>query len=404
MYLIVGQGAAGTSAAKILRRLDPATPVTMVTAEEDYFYNRVDLPDIIAGKYEPAAAELQGARDFQMLGITCRMGVAVQRIHAGEKVAQLASGEELKYKKLLIATGSTPLLPRLPGIDARGICQLWTMEQARSITRAARDAREAVVIGAGLIGLKVATALASHGLKVTLIEKLPRIMPRQLDDTAAEIISNALRRAGIELLLDTEVEGLLSDDGRVTAVEAGGRRLACQMVVVAVGVKPNTELAQTADVAVNRGIVVDRRQQTSVADIYAAGDVAETVDPFTGQPAVPAIWPAAVREGELAGHNMAGYPLEYEGSVAMNAVEIAGIPLVSIGDVEGAPGDEALVTQGAGFYRKLVLHEKTVRGVLCVGDIRHSGVLGAQIIRQTEIADPTVLVFPHFSFAHLIDN
>jgi NAD(P)H-nitrite reductase large subunit len=384
--------------------LDPATPLTMVTAEGDYFYNRVDLPDIIAGKYEPAAAELQGIQDFQALGITCRMGVAVQRICAPEKIVQLASGEELKYEKLLLATGSEPLLPRLPGIDARGVYQLWTMEQARSITRAAGDAGKAVVIGAGLIGLKLATALATRGLKVTVIEKLPRIMPRQLDDAAAQLVSNALRRAGIELMLDTEVEGILSGDGRVAAVEAGGRRLVCEMVVVAVGVKPNTELAQTAGIAVNRGIVVDRHQQTSVADIYAAGDVAETLDSLTGQPAVPAIWPVAVRQGEVAGYNMAGHPLEYEGSVAMNAVEVAGIPLISIGDIEGEPGDEALVTQGAGFYRKIVLRGKTVRGVLCLGDIRHSGVIGAQIIRHTEISDPALLVSPQFSFAQLIEN
>jgi NAD(P)H-nitrite reductase large subunit len=384
--------------------LDPATPLTMVTAEGDYFYNRVDLPDIIAGKYEPAAAELQGVPDFQALGITCRMGVAVQRICAPEKIVQLASGEELKYKKLLLATGSAPLVPRLPGIDARGVYQLWTMEQARSIVGAVREAGKAVVIGAGLIGLKVATALAMRGLKVTVIEKLPRIMPRQLDDAAAQVIGNALCRAGIELMLDTEVQGVHSENGQVRAVEAGGRRLACEMVVVAVGVKPNTELAQTAGVAVNRGIVVDRHQQTSVADIYAAGDVAETADPLTGQPAVPAIWPVAVQQGEVAGHNMAGNPMECEGSVAMNAVEVAGVPLISIGDIEGMPGDEALVTQGAGFYRKIVVRGKTVRGVLCLGDIRHSGVIGAQISRQTEIADPSLLASPQFSFAHLIEN
>jgi NAD(P)H-nitrite reductase large subunit len=404
MYLIIGQGAAGTSAAKILRQLDPAAPVTMVTAEEDYFYNRIDLPDIIAGKYEPAASELQGIEGFRTLGITCRMGVSVQAIHAQQKIAQLASGEELKYGKLLFATGSAPLVPRLPGIEARGVYPLWTMAQARRIAWAARDASKAVVIGAGLIGLKMAVALASRGLKVTVIEKLPQIMPRQLDDAAATIVGDALRSAGIGLMLNTEAGRILSGSGVVAAVEAGGKRLACQIVILAVGVKPNAELAKRAGVAVNLGVVVDKYQQTSIANIYAAGDVAETLDPLTGKPTVPAIWPVAIRQGEVAGHNMAGRPMEYEGLLAMNAVEIAGIPLISIGDIEGAPGDEAVITQNANFYRKIVLRDKTIRGVLCLGDIRHTGVIGAQVIRQTKISDPSLLASPEFSFAQLLDS
>jgi NAD(P)H-nitrite reductase large subunit len=278
------------------------------------------------------------------------------------------------------------------------------MEQARRIAYAAKRASNAVIIGAGLIGLKVAVALASRGLKVTVIEKLPQIMPRQLDDVAAKIVDSALRCAGIDVMVDTDVRSIVSRNGAVAAVEAGGRQVACEMVIVAAGVKPNAELAKAAGVAVNGGIVVDKYQQTSIPDIFAAGDVAVTMDPLTGKPTTPAIWPVAIRQGEVAGHNMAGHRMEYEGMLAMNAVEIAGIPLISIGDIEGTSGDETVTTQAAGFYRKLVLRDRRIRGVLCLGDIRHAGVIGAHIIRQTEIADPSLLASPGFSFAEVVNS
>jgi NAD(P)H-nitrite reductase large subunit len=403
MYLVIGQGAAGASAANTLRRLDTATPITIVTAEKDYCYNRVDLPDILAGKYEPSAAELQGVESFRSLGISCRMGTRVQAVHPQEKIVQLASGEALKYTKLLLATGSKPIIPRLPGLDARGIHTLWTMEQARAISGAASRSSSAVVIGAGLIGLKAGLALASRGLRVTIVERLPRVMPRQLDGRAATIISDALRQAGIELLLDTEVRSIVAEDGVVSGVKIGARRLACEIVLLAVGVKPNTELAEAAGLSVNFGIIVNRNQQTSVPEIYAAGDAAETSDSLTGGPKVPGIWPVAIRQGEVAAHNMAGYEMFYDSPPAMNAVEIAGVPLVSMGDIEGAPGDEVLTTQAGNSYRRLVLRDRTIRGVLCLGDIRQAGVIGAQMIRQTELADPSLLASPQFSFAHLID-
>jgi len=404
MYIIIGQGAAGTSAAKTLKRLDPATPVTMITDEQDYFYSRIDLPDIVAGKFEAAESELQGADAFRELGIVCRMNERITAIHPDEKTVELASGERLKYSKLLLATGSLPVIPPLPGREAKGVYALWTMTQTREIAQAAQSARSAVVIGAGLIGLKSALALAERGLEVTVVEKLSRVMPRQLDDTAANVIADAVCGKGVALMLGTEVKAITMRDGAVTGVELEGRDLACDMVLMAVGVKPNVELAQAAGIEVGRGITVDTSQQTSVADIYAAGDAAETIDPLTGKRVVPAIWPVAVEQGEVAACNMTGGQAEFKGGVAMNAIEIAGVPLVSIGDFEGETGDEVL-TSGAGTsYRKLVLRGSRVRGVLCLGDIRQAGVIGSQVLRQAEVNDASSLISPHFNFASLVDS
>jgi NAD(P)H-nitrite reductase large subunit len=404
MFIIIGQGAAGASAARTLKRLEPATAVTMITDERDYFYSRIDLPDIIAGKFAAAESELQGADAFRELGIVCRMNERVTAIHPDEKTVELASGERLKYSKLLVATGSLPVMPPLPGREAKGVYALWTMAQIREITQAAQSARRAVVIGAGLIGLKSALALAARGLEVTVVEKLSRVMPRQLDDTAANVIADAVRRKGVAVMLGTEVKAIIVSNGVVTGVQLEGVELACDMVLMAVGVKPNIELAQAAGIEVGRGIIVDACQQTSVVDIYAAGDVAETIDPLTGRRVLPAIWPVAVEQGEVAASNMTGGQTEYQGSVAMNAIEIGGVPLVSIGDFEGEAGDEVLTSGVGTSYRKLVLRGNKVRGVLCLGDIRQAGVIGSQVLHQTEVTDASSLISPHFNFASLVNS
>ena len=404
MHIIIGQGAAGASAARKLKQLDAAAPVTMITEEQDYFYSRIDLPDIVAGKLEAAESELQGAEAFRELGIVCRMHERVAAIHPQAKAVELASGERLKYDRLLLATGSRPLMPPLAGSPANGVYTLWTMAQSRQIAQAAQSAQSAVVIGAGLIGLKSALALATRGVQVTVVEKLARVMPRQLDDTASRVIADAVRGKGIEVILGGEVEAITSQNGSVTGVRLEGRELPCDMVVMAVGVRPNVELARAAGIEVQRGIIVDLQQQTSLADIYAAGDVAETIDPLTGKRVIPAIWPVAVEQGEVAACNMMGAQAECKCGVAMNAIEIAGVPLVSIGDIEGEAGDEILSSGPGTGYRKLVLRGSRVRGVICLGDIRQAGVIGSQVLRQNEVDDVSRLISPHFNFAHLVNS
>lgn len=403
MHIIIGQGIAGATAANTLRKLDPENPVTIITDEVDYLYSRVDLPDIIAGKHEPAEAGLQNAEDLAAAGINCLMGERVTAVAPAQKTVDIASGGRLKYDKLLIATGSLPVIPALSNSDSRGVYSLWTMRQAQAIITAARAARNAVVVGAGLIGLKTALALRARGLHVTVVEKLPRVMPRQLDDAASEMLADRLRTSGVAIRVNTGVDGITAANGMVHGVEVGGGVTPADMVIMAIGVKPNIGLAVAAGISTGHGITVDEFQQTSVPDIYAAGDAAETIDNMTGKLTVPAIWPVAVEQGRTAAYNMAGQKKAYNGRiVAMNAVEIAGMPLVSLGDIEGQPGDDILVAHRHDAYRKVVMRDKTVRGVLCVGEIRQAGVLGALISRQADIEEIERLVSPFFNFADLI--
>lgn len=402
MYIIIGQGIAGATAANFLRKLAPQTPVTVITNEQDYLYSRIDLPDIIAGKYDLATSTLQKAEDFASAGITCIMGETVAAVLPAQKTVELASGKSLQYDKLLLATGSLPLVPALPGVASSGVFSLWTMHQAKEIIDATARVQSAVVVGAGLIGLKIALALKVRGLNVTVIEKLPRILPRQLDDMASDMLADCVRDKGVEILVNTSVDGIVASNGAVSSVNAAGCVIPAEMVIMAIGVMPNMELAAVAGIKTGRGITVNECQQTSQPDIYAAGDVAETVDSLTGYLTVPAIWPVAAEQGRIAASNMAGHKKLYDYMAVMNAVEIGGMPLVSIGDIDAQPEDDILTEQRSDAYRKVVIRNKKVRGVICLGDIRQAGVIGRLISRRVDTAELERLISPRFSFADLI--
>ena len=402
MYIVIGQGIAGSTAATMLRKQDPHTPVAVITNELHYVYSRIDLPDIIAGKYEPAASVLRTAEDFAKAGIECLMGETAVALLRDEKAVLLSSGRRFQYDKLLLATGSLPVVPPVPGAGAPGVYSLWTLQQAGEIFAATGKARSAVVVGAGLIGLKTALALKKRGLNVTVIEKLPRLLPRQLDDEASDMLAESVREEGVEILVGMGVDAISVDSGAVSGVNAGGRVFPADLVVMAIGVKPNIGLAVAAGIETGRGITVDEFQRTSDPDVYAAGDAAETLDPLTGDRTIPASWPVAVAQGRIAASSMAGGRATCDGMVAMNAVEIGGMPLVSIGDIEGRTGDEVLAERRNGAYRKVVIRDGKIRGVLFLGEIRQAGVIGSLISRRVEIAEVERLTSPHFSYADLI--
>lgn len=400
-YIIIGQGAAGTSAARILHEIDGQTSIIMLTRESDFFYNRVDLPDIIEGKCLPEDAVLLRQEQFDALNIECRMNETVSRICPREKTVELASGTRLRYSKLLIATGSEPVMPPIPGKEIHGVYQLWTLDQARTIAQAAQTAETAVVVGAGLIGLKAALALRRHGLDVAVIEKMARIMPQQLDDTAAGIVTENIVRLGIQVFTNAQAIALKTLNGKVAGVLFDRGALAADMVIMAVGVRPNIALANDAGIAVKRGITVNEFLETSIPEIYAAGDVAEITDLFSGRSVVPAVWPAAIDQGKIAALNMAGERKAYDGATAMNSVEIAGVPLISVGNIIAGTGDHVLSARSKNMYRKFVLRDNMVRGALFVGDIRQAGVAANMVVHHTK-ADDVDLMSPMFSFASVM--
>lgn len=400
MNIIIGQGAAGTTAANTLKQLGKR--VTVITNETDWYYSRIDLPDIVSGKYSPEDATLQAAEAFDAQGIQCLMGETVTTLDPGAKTVEMASGKKLTYDKLLLATGSTPVVPAIEGSLAAGIYCLWTMPQARAVMEAAAKAKSAVVVGAGLIGLKTALALKKRGLKVTVIEKMPRILPQQLDAQGASIIRVRVEAAGVKILTGVQVEAFTSTYGVVSGVALdSGEDIGCELAVVAVGVRANTALAKGAGLEVCRGIVTDEFLTTSDPNIFAAGDAAEVFDSLSGRRVLSATWPAAIEQGAVAARNMAESKTGYEGYLAMNSVDIAGVPIISAGDILGDEKDEVFSNCKGEIYKRLVVRDNVLRGALFIGEVRQAGVLVNNIIRQTKMENTSPLVKP-FNFIDLL--
>jgi NAD(P)H-nitrite reductase large subunit len=315
--------------------------------------------------------------------VDVRLGVRVETISPAQKVVNIAGGARLSYDRLLIATGSSALRLSLPGINGPDVYVLRSFADARAIKAHAERSTHAVVIGGGRVGMKTAMALRRRGLEVTVVEQSDRIVPLQFDCTAADLVAKHVEAFGIRLLLDETAQEVTRLSGRLRGVIlADGGEIPADLLVIAVGVKPNANLARDAGLDVNRGIVVNKLLRTNSADIYAAGDVAETSDITSGERILPATWTSAVEMGRIAGHNMAGAQVEYPGTLAvLNSFLLAGVPTVAVGLTE-PPDDQSYdvyADRRGETYRKLIMKDEHLVGALMVGDLEGAGLYTALI-------------------------
>ena len=398
-YTIVGGGIAAVSAFKAIRALDPHGAITVVSEEEHCFYYRPMTPLVVKGDRERDEILYDHAH---LTGISFIHDRAVSLDTAGQEIG-LASGKALPYQRLLIATGSAPKVPKIPGIEAApNVFYLRTLADAQQLNQAAGAARRAVVLGGGLVGIKKACALHHRGLTVTVVEEQPSILIPRLDPEGAAMIAERLAAEGIEIVTSDCVAAILDNGSKVRL--ASGRELAADMVCVAVGVTPNLAWLAGSGIATDQGILVDKRLATSSGAVYAAGDVVQTRDLITGKPLVSGLWTNAVEMGKVAGTNMAGGKASYEGGLeTMNATEIEGLAMISVGDILAEiPGSEVAIRRRDGSYRKLVFDHDRLTGAVFIGEIANAGVYtalirsGKQLGRLKETAITRPLTYADF--------
>lgn len=393
-YVIIGNSAAGNAAARKIIERDPSGEVVLFSDEPHQTYNRPLIPNRIDESVDEAI--LFRSEWDELEGVDKRLGHRVRAINAEEKTIELETGESHRYDKLLLATGGSAHRPRLPGIEAENVFALRTLNDAHKIKEAAEKAEQAVVIGAGRVGMKAATVLKKVGLDVTVVEKLGYALPLQFDQEAGEMMGTAVRGQGIALILGRTVRNILRSNGMASGLELeDGRELKAQVIVVATGVQPNINLAKEAGLRVNRGIGVDARMETSLPGIYAAGDAAEVADIVTGEPIVSGLWTNAIEMGKIAGRNMAGEEVDYDGAFGvLNALELGGIPTITMGVVNPAQqkGYDIHSHRSESQYRKLVLKEGVLVGALLMGEVEGAGVYAWLIRKKAKIQDPEALM------------
>jgi len=382
-YVIVGASAAGIGAVEAIREVDPVGTITVVSEEACPQYSRPMISDLVSGK---ANFEKMKCRDDQFWaknGVQALTGRTAVSLNLADKYVALDKGELVNFEKLLVATGGKPFIPKIEGANKNGVFTFTTLSDAENLAAKVEKAKSAVVIGAGLIGVSVTEALVKRGLKVTMVELQDKILSLILDPTASEMVENVIRKAGVTIATGQTVQRIIGkpeDDHAVGgAVLTNGEQVQCDLVIIAIGVVPRTELVAGTDVKTNRGILVDRFMRTNVSDVYASGDVAEAYDFVFGENRLLPLWPLAQLEGKVAGYNMAGKKADYPGGTAMSALKYFGIPIISIGvaNPKDPAAYESLVKHAPerNLYRKIVLKDNRIVGITLVNDIEQAGVL-----------------------------
>ncbi len=413
--VVVGNGMAGSRFVSELRERDPAVPITVFGAEASQPYNRVLLSNVLAGLAKPGHIGLVDPEWYARHAVTVKSGVEVTRVDRDAKIVYADDGSATPYDTLVLATGSTALVPpmlcRPDGTLPYGAIPFRTLDDCRDIMAAAEGAHQAVVVGGGLLGIEAARGLAGRGLSVTVVHLAGHLMERQLDSEAGKVLARTLGRLGIRTRLEASVTGLCAEGdpvARVTGVElAGGEVLPADVVVVACGVRPEVSLGRAAGLAVDRGIVVDERL-TSVSDpaIRAIGECAQHDGTVYGL--VAPAWEQARILADLLTSTDPG--ARYTGSNLVTRLKAASIELAAMGETDPDPeADDVEVMQfsdaARGTYKKVVIRGDRVVGAILLGETSTAGLLTQLYDRAAPLpGDRLSLLFAGVSAASPADS
>ena len=365
-YVIVGGGVAGTSAADAIRQRDGEGSITILTDEPYPLWSKIRLPELLSGALEVKDLIIRKPNWYERHGIELRTGEAVTHVDTDAKEVRTAGGEVLPYDRLLLATGGKAYVPPIPGADLENVFTIRKLREAEEVFGSLRGLKRILVIGGGTLGLEVARNLVELGAEVHVVESHARLLPALTDPAASEMLHLRLDHLGIEVHHDCQTKEIRGNGRAEEVVLEDGRRFPCDGIIIATGMRAEKDLADAMGLDTARGVVVDDRLETSVPDVYAAGDVCEHRGVKYG------IWRAAEEQGAIAGANMAGGNVEYYGTVLSKYVRVAGADVFSAGDLdlEGRLDSVVLVDMERMVYKKLVIDDCLVVGSLMVGDLR----------------------------------
>ncbi|MBR1268526.1 NAD(P)/FAD-dependent oxidoreductase [Bradyrhizobium sp. AUGA SZCCT0222] len=364
--VIVGNGMAAARLVDELAKVALGRYAIAVIGDEPRLaYNRVLLSSVLAGETASHDIELRPASWWRDRGVTLKYGCRATEVDVGRREVKIANEESIPFSKLILTTGSSPLRLNVPGADLAGVHTFRDSRDVDLLLTLAAQKKRVVVVGGGLLGLEAAYGLAKAGAPVTLVHLMDRLMERQLDAPAAELLKSLVERKGIEILLNANT-ARIHGETRVEGVElTDGRRIDADAVIFAAGIRPNIGLAKEAGIAVNRGVVVDDVMQTASPDIFAIGECAEHRGICYGL-----VEPAYEQARVLARH-LAGSDASYSGSIVATNLKVSGVSVFSAGDFVGTEGSETIVLSdlNCGTYKKLVVADGRLTGAVLIGDV-----------------------------------
>ena len=388
-HVIIGNGPAGVVAAEALRRTDPAAEIVLVGDENAPPYSRMAIPYLLTGNIGEEGTYLRrDAGHYEKLKIRLIIARA-DKVDGKARSVTLSNGEKLPYDRLLIATGSHPLRPSIPGIDSPNVHPCWTLADARAIAAKAKPGARVVQLGAGFIGSIILQALAARGVKLTVVEMGDRMVPRMMTEKAGNLIRLWVEKKGVRVHVNARAEAIKSTGAAMQVKLSNGQTIECDLVISAAGVRPNIAFLEGSGVKVSDGILVNERMQSSVPEIYAAGDVTEAAGFYSQQPQLNAIQPNAADQARIAAINMSGGQTAAQGSLAINVLDTLGLISTSFGQWQGVKGGEGveLVDEANFRYLSLQFKDDVLVGATSIGWTDHVGALRGLIQGRVRLGE-----------------
>lgn len=380
-YVIIGNSAAGIGAAEAIRKNDKDGKITIISSESYHTYSRPLISYLLLGKTDEERMKYRPDSFYSDNDIDFKPSTVVTAIDKDAKEVTLDNGEKLPYDKLLVATGSSPFVPPMKGLEkVKKTCSFMTLDDAHKlksmISEVTDHKAKVLIIGAGLIGLKCAEGI-SKDAEITLVDLATRPLSSILEDESGEIIKAHLENHGMKFYLGQSAEEFTENSAKLT----GGDTVDFDILVTAVGVRPNTQLLKEIGADVGRGIKVNSKLETSIPDIYAAGDVTESYDVSSDSVKIMAILPNAYMQGECAGYNMAGVEHSLDKLMPMNAIGFFGLHVLTAGALTG---DYYLYHEGEN-YKKLYYKDNRLTGFIIIGDVKKAGIYTSLIREKTPL-------------------
>lgn len=379
-YVIIGNSAAAVGCVESIRSKDKSGKITLIASEPHHTYSRPLISYLLLGKTDEERMKYRPDDFYTKHKVTAKLGSVVTKIDPEKQVVFTDDGAKTPYGKLLIATGSRPFVPPMEGLETvKEQFTFMTLDDAHALEQKLSPEKKVLIIGAGLIGLKCAEGILHRVGSLQVVDLADRILPSILDAEAAALVQKHLEDQGITFELGTSVKKFKGREAELT----NGKKVSFDLLVLAVGVRPNVELAKEAGCEVGRGIVVNENSKTSLPNIYAAGDCTETVNAATGNRQVMALLPNAYLQGEAAGRAMTGGRDGFTTAIPENAIGFFGLHMITAGTYEG---EADLVEQGPACYKKLFVKDGKLMGYILMGDVRRAGIYTELIRKKTPLS------------------
>ena len=381
-YIIIGNGVAANTAAESIRKNDEEGTIKIFTKEAVPYYYRPALPEYLSGEKELDNLILHDLNWYEKNNIELFLSTEILSINSDKKEISANDSTTHSYDKLLIATGGYSFIPPIKGADNENVYSLRDLKDADTIKDKAKTSKSMVLIGGGLLGLEAGNDIRKTGIKIKVVEFFPRLLPRQMDTTGADMLRKVMEDMGFNFYLGAKTNEIKGQESHLSVNLESSEKIRADLVIISAGVRPEMKLAKDLGLKTNLGVKVNDQMETGITDIYAAGDLIEHNGRFYG------IWPAAMEQGKIAGLNMSGQKAAYSGTVLSNTLKVVGIDLTAAGEIDAEDKYESIVFMNTdkNIYRKLVVKDNIIIGAILFGDITGNSEILKAINNKTDIS------------------